>query len=120
MPDPKSKYWLPVRETMDPGIREQKILERVQEVMTYAYKKSVFYRNKWDEAGVHPEHISSLDDFERVPVVTKQELRAAQLRVEPFGDYLCVPEREVHHIHGTSGTTGRNSMADEMRQVFLP
>ena len=107
MPDPKSKYWLPVRETMDPGIREQKILERVQEVMTYAYKKSVFYRNKWDEAGVHPEHISSLDDFERVPVVTKQELRAAQLRVEPFGDYLCVPEREVHHIHGTSGTTGR-------------
>ena len=25
----------------------------------------------------------------------------------PFGDYLCVPESEIHHIHGTSGTTGR-------------
>ena len=25
----------------------------------------------------------------------------------PFGDYLCVPDAEVHHIHGTSGTTGR-------------
>ena len=28
-------------------------------------------------------------------------------RVPPFGDYLCVPESEVFHIHGTSGTTGR-------------
>ena len=25
----------------------------------------------------------------------------------PFGDYLCVPERDIFHIHGTSGTTGR-------------
>jgi len=24
-----------------------------------------------------------------------------------FGDYLCVPESEIHHVHGTSGTTGR-------------
>ena len=31
----------------------------------------------------------------------------AQARVPPFGDYLCVPESDVFHIHGTSGTTGR-------------
>jgi phenylacetate-CoA ligase len=24
-----------------------------------------------------------------------------------FGDYLCVPDAEIHHVHGTSGTTGR-------------
>jgi phenylacetate-CoA ligase len=24
-----------------------------------------------------------------------------------FGDYLCVPDSGIHHIHGTSGTTGR-------------
>jgi phenylacetate-CoA ligase len=27
--------------------------------------------------------------------------------VPPYGDYLCVPDAEIHHIHGTSGTTGR-------------
>ena len=42
-----------------------------------------------------------------VPVLTKQDLREAQERHPPFGDYLCVNETEVFHIHGTSGTTGR-------------
>ena len=32
---------------------------------------------------------------------------ARRRRAAPFGDYLCVPESEVFHIHGTSGTTGR-------------
>ncbi|MDZ7748526.1 MAG: phenylacetate--CoA ligase family protein, partial [Halofilum sp. (in: g-proteobacteria)] len=50
----------------------------------------------------------SLEDFEeRVPVITKQDLREAQARAEPFGDYLCIDPSEIHHIHGTSGTTGR-------------
>ncbi len=107
IPDPQSDYWFPVRETMDAGERERAIVDRLQQVMTYAYASSNFYKNKWDAAGIHPEHIRSLEDFERVPVITKQELRLAQERSEPFGDYLCVPDSEVHHIHGTSGTTGR-------------
>jgi phenylacetate-CoA ligase len=40
-------------------------------------------------------------------VVTKEELRRAQAEHPPFGDYLCVPQREVMRVHGTSGTTGR-------------
>lgn len=107
LPDPKSRYWFPVRETMPAAEREKAILARLREVMAYAYARAPFYRRKWDEAGVHPDRIRSLEDFERVPVVTKAELRAAQERSPPFGDYLCIPESEIHHIHGTSGTTGR-------------
>ncbi len=107
LPDRSAKYWFPVRETMHPAEREKAVLERIRAVMRYAYERAPFYRMKWDEAGVHPDHIRSLEEFERVPVVTKAELRQAQLRAHPFGDYLCVPESEVHHIHGTSGTTGR-------------
>ncbi len=106
LPDPGSRYWFPKRETMPAGEREAAILARLREVMAYAYAKAPLYRRKWDEAGIHPDHIKSLEDFERVPVVTKAELRAAQEGAPPFGDYLCIPEREVHHIHGTSGTTG--------------
>lgn len=109
-PDPKSRYWFPVRETMPAAEREKAILARLREVMAYAYARAPFYRRKWDEAGVHPDRIRSLEDFERVPVVTKAELRAAQERKPPFGDYLCIPESEIHHIHGTSGTTGRPTM----------
>jgi phenylacetate-CoA ligase len=51
--------------------------------------------------------IRSLADYERVPVITKEELRLAQAEHPPFGDYLCIPESEVARVHGTSGTTGR-------------
>jgi phenylacetate-CoA ligase len=107
LPAPGERYWFRERETMDPGERERAIVARLREVMRYAYATSPFYRKKWDDAGVDPESITSLEAFERVPVVTKAELRASQAARPPFGEYLCVPESEVHHIHGTSGTTGR-------------
>jgi phenylacetate-CoA ligase len=107
-PGPSSRYWFPERETMDPAARDAKILGRLQEVMNYAWRNAPFYRRKWEQAGVHPDHIQSLEDFEdRVPVITKQDLRDSQAGAPPFGDYLCIPEDEIHHIHGTSGTTGR-------------
>ncbi len=107
IPNPDSRYWFKVRETMPPGDRERLIIGRLLEVMAYTYENSPFYRHKWDEAGIHPEYIKSLEDFEKVPVVTKQELRQSQENNPPFGDYLCAEESEIHHIHGTSGTTGQ-------------
>lgn len=107
-PDPSSRYWFPRRETQHPADRERAILGRLQELTRYAYASSPFYRRKWEEAGFHPDHLRSLEDFEeKVPVITKKDLREAQARVPPFGDYLCVPDAQIHHIHGTSGTTGR-------------
>jgi phenylacetate-CoA ligase len=107
-PEPGDRYWFRHRETMHPADREKAILERLKEVCAYAYAKAPFYRRQWDEAGFHPDHLKSLEDFEdKVPVVQKKDLRDAQARARPFGDYLCVPENEIFHIHGTSGTTGR-------------
>lgn len=107
LPPTDQPYWFPNRETMDPEARDAAILERIREVMAYAYEHAPFYRRKWDAAGVHPNDIRSFADYERVPVVTKAEIRAAQEAHQPFGDYLCIPESEVVRVHGTSGTTGR-------------
>jgi len=107
-PEGGSRYWFPYRETMPQGDRERAIVRRLREVCTYAYEKAPFYRRKWDEAGFHPDQIKSLEDFEsKCPVITKADLRKAQEQSQPFGDYLCIPESEVFHVHGTSGTTGR-------------
>ncbi len=87
--------------------RNALILERLKEVTRYAYAHSAFYRTLWERAGFHPDHLKSLEDFEeKVPVITKKDLREAQARAPSFGDYLCIPEDQIHHIHGTSGTTG--------------
>jgi len=106
-PPADQRCWFPQRETMDPEARDAAILRRIREVMDYAWTHAPFYRRHWSAAGLEPGDIRSLEDFERVPVVTKQDLRAAQAAHPPFGDYLCIPEGEIHHIHGTSGTTGR-------------
>ena len=107
-PPRDSRYWFSKRETMPAGERERRILERLQIVCAYAYERAPFYRRKWDAAGFHPRQLKSLEDFEsKVPVLHKKDLRLAQEETPPFGDYLCVPESEVFHIHGTSGTTGR-------------
>jgi len=107
-PGREARYWFPRRETLPAAEREKAILARLQEVTRYAYAHAPFYRRKWDEAGFHPEKLKSLEDFEdKVPVVTKADLRESQARAPMFGEYLCIPESEIHHIHGTSGTTGR-------------
>jgi len=106
LPEPGSPYWFPHRETMPPAEREAAIVARLGEVMRYAYATSEFYRRKWNDAGIDPNSIDSLEAFERVPVVTKSELRESQAKEPPFGQYLCARPAEIHHIHGTSGTTG--------------
>lgn len=107
-PDPQSRYWFPKRETMPAAEREAAIARRLREVCAWAWQHAPFYRRKWEAAGFHPDQVTSLEAFEdKCPVITKADLRAAQERVQPFGDYLCVPESEVFHVHGTSGTTGR-------------
>lgn len=106
-PGPEQPFWFPSRETMPAHERDRLVLHRIQLLMTYAYERAPFYRRKWDAAGLHPNDIRSLEDFESVPPTTKEELRTAQAEHPPFGDYLCVPENEVKHVHGTSGTTGR-------------
>lgn len=106
-PPADQAYWFPHRETMPEGDREALLIDRIRELVGYAFDNSEFYRHKYADAGLHPSHIKSLEDFERFPVVTKDEIRAEQAANQPFGSYLCVPESDVKHVHGTSGTTGR-------------
>ena len=107
-PPANSRYWFVQRETMAAGDRERAILQRLQAVCHYAYANSVFYRRHWDNAGFHPSQLRSLEDFEdRVPVVSKLDLRESQARAAPFGEYLCIAREDVFRVHGTSGTTGR-------------
>ncbi|CAN5326419.1 phenylacetate--CoA ligase [soil metagenome] len=106
-PPSDQEHWFPVRETMDPEQRDQLILERIQQLMAYAWERAPFYRRKWSEAGLEPGDITSLEIFETVPVIYKDELRADQAENEPYGSYLCIDPVDVTHIKGTSGTTGR-------------
>ncbi|MBI2544631.1 MAG: phenylacetate--CoA ligase family protein, partial [Candidatus Rokubacteria bacterium] len=107
LPSRGSRYWFRERECQDPEARERDVLGKIQATMAWAWERAPFYRKKWRAAGLEPGDIKSLDDFRKVPVVTKGELREDQTAHPPLGSYLCVPREDVVRIHGTSGTTGK-------------
>ena len=76
-------------------------LERLQATVTRAYELVPMYREKYDEAGVHPSDLKELDDLAKFPFTSKDDLR----RTYPFGMF-AVPQQEVARIHASSGTTG--------------
>lgn len=77
-------------------------LERLQQTVRHAYANVPLYARKFDDAGVHPDDIRSLDDVQRLPFTTKADLRETY----PFGMF-AVPMSDVARIHASSGTTGR-------------
>jgi len=99
--------WFPEVEYALPEARDALIFAKLKRQIEYAWERSPFYRRRWQEVGVSPDTLKSLDDLSRFPVVQKADLRAAQAAAPPFGDYLCIEPHEVARIHGTSGTTGR-------------
>jgi phenylacetate-CoA ligase len=106
-PPDDAPYWDRARETMSADERAEVILRKIQAVMAWAYERAPFYRARWSAAGLLPGDITSLDDFARVPTITKADLRADQAANPPFGSYLCIEPSEVARVHGTSGTSGR-------------
>ncbi len=74
--------------------------EQLRETIGYVAEHSQYYRTLFAEAGVDPRDIRVIDDLQRLPVTTKQEL---QLRNEEF---LCVSRRKVVDYVTTSGTLG--------------
>ena len=94
--------WEPVYECMPREEIEQLQLERLQATLNRVYRSVTCYRKKFDEAGIVPEDVRSLDDLARLPFTTKEDLRLNY----PYGMF-AVPLREVVRIHSSSGTTGK-------------
>lgn len=80
-------------------------LKRLKWSLAHAYDNVPFYKKKFDETGVHPHDCQSLEDLEKFPFTTKQDLRNNY----PFGMF-AVPREQVSRIHASSGTTGKPSV----------
>ncbi len=52
-------------------------LRQIQHLVDHAYKAVPLYREKYRKAGIHPRDIRSLEDFQHLPTITKDEIIAA-------------------------------------------
>ncbi|MBL0712885.1 MAG: phenylacetate--CoA ligase [Desulfosarcina sp.] len=77
-------------------------VEGLQWTAAHAYNGSPEYRQKFDAIGIRPADIKSLDDLQRLPITTADDLRQGY----PF-PLRCVPFEKIVRIHSSSGTTGK-------------
>lgn len=96
------EYWNPQIERMPVDelkkVQEQKLCQLVK----YVYEHSPFYKKRFDDAGVKPEDIQTLDDVTKLPFTFKKDLRDTY----PTGMF-CVPNNKLVRFHVSSGTTGK-------------
>jgi phenylacetate-CoA ligase len=95
------QYWDRELETIDRPSLEKLQLERLRATVDWALR-TPFYKNRMAKHGIASgADIRTLDDVQRVPYTTKDDLR------EAYPDkLLAVDQSEVVRVHTSSGTTG--------------
>ena len=77
-------------------------LSRLQDLCRRVYANVPFYRRSFDEKGIKPADVQSLDDLKFLPFTLKQDMRNNY----PYG-LFAVPMEMIKRIHASSGTTGK-------------
>jgi len=85
-------------------------LERLKQTVKRAYERVSYYKKIFDEIGLTPEDVRTLDDIKNIPFTSKADLR----EVYPFGIFAS-PLRDIIEIHMSSGTTGKPVVAGYTR-----
>lgn len=83
---------------------------RLIRMVRNAYEHVPFYRQKFDDIGLAPGDIHSIDDVTKLPFTVKTDLRDNY----PFG-LFAVPQSELVRIHASSGTTGKQTVVGYTR-----
>ena len=78
---------------------------RLVKMVENCYNNVPFYKKKFDEIGLLPGDIHSIDDITKLPFTVKQDLRDNY----PFG-LFAVSREKLQRIHASSGTTGKQTV----------
>ena len=74
--------------------------ERLQRLLDHCYREVPYYRRRWRELGIAPGDIRNLDDYARLPVLTKADIR------EHFDELKADSWRDRLLYKATGGSTG--------------
>src|SRR5207247_6346741 len=78
LPSDKEEFWLPELECAGEAERNEIVFGKLKNHISYAWERSPFYRRRWQEAGVSPNTLKSLDDLARFSVMQKSAVLVAQ------------------------------------------
>lgn len=84
---------------------------RLVKLVDRIYHNVAFYRKKMQQLGLEPGDIKGIEDLEKLPFTTKNDLRDNY----PFG-LFAVPQSEIVRVHASSGTTGKATVVGYTRR----
>lgn len=84
--------------------------ERLVKMAERCYNNVPLYKKRFDEIGLLPGDIKSIDDISKLPFTYKTDLRDNY----PFGMF-AVPYDDLIRIHASSGTTGKQTVVGYTR-----
>jgi phenylacetate-CoA ligase len=96
------KLWDSKIEAMPLNDLKELQLKRLRKMIDYVYRNNRFYRDRLKEVKIDSGNIKSLKDIEKIPFLTKQDLRSFY----PFG-LVCTDVDDIVEVHASSGTTGK-------------
>jgi len=102
--------WNETKECMS---RDQMVVlqnARLTKVVNRVYHNVEYYRKKMQAVGLEPGDIMGIEDIEKLPYTTKDDLRDTY----PFG-LFAAPQSEIVRIHASSGTTGKATVVGYTR-----
>ena len=95
-------YWPPERHRR---LREVKLKRELQRAWNIP-----FFKRLWDRAGFNPGMFRSLDDLNKIPIYTVDDIRESIEKNPPYGDYQGVipgPGQTGLRMYASGGTTGK-------------
>ena len=98
-------YWNKPMETMDRAQMSELQSARLIQQVRRAYRQVPFYREQLQKSGMLPEEIRTIEDIDKMPFITKQDMRDNY----PYG-LFAVPLAEIVRLHASSGTTGKHTV----------
>ena len=84
---------------------------RLRKLVDRVYHSVEYYRKKMQAVGLEPGDIRGIEDLEKLPFTTKDDLRDTY----PFGMF-AVPNSQITRIHASSGTTGKATVVGYTRK----
>lgn len=99
-------------------------------VRDYLYPFSPHYRQRFDELGIKPGDIRTVDDLRRIPPTTKQDLLPTEDDPQQFRRFILQPDKELIRAHWPLSKKlplllqrllrGGDSVQKRLRREFFP
>ena len=99
------KVWKYMREIdkyqwLNPNFLKELQWRKLKKVLTFAYNNIPYYQMTWQNLGIHPNDIKTINDFRKLPILTKEILKNNYNLLKSKDKKVRVSLRQ------TSGSTG--------------